>query len=68
MGRKRVSNLALHSSERRVPAAGRRSRTRLRFKQPAVYPCSSSMACVMFARLGACSACRRGGRTASRAT
>eukprot|EP00969_Alexandrium_andersonii_P130003 5747440-Alexandrium_andersonii.AAC.1 len=61
MDRKRASNLALHSSEWRVPAAGRRSRTRLHFKQPAGYPCSSSMACVMPTRLGACSVCRRGG-------
>eukprot|EP00969_Alexandrium_andersonii_P164278 7260824-Alexandrium_andersonii.AAC.1 len=53
---KSVSKLALRPSERRVPAAGRRSRTRLRLKQPAARPCSSSMACATFARLGACSA------------
>eukprot|EP00969_Alexandrium_andersonii_P324187 14324188-Alexandrium_andersonii.AAC.1 len=51
--RSSISNLALHSSEWRVPTAGRRSRTRVRFKHPAAYPCSSSMACVLFTRLGA---------------
>eukprot|EP00969_Alexandrium_andersonii_P279973 12376671-Alexandrium_andersonii.AAC.1 len=59
--RKRVSNLALRSSEWQAPAAGRRSRTRLRSKQPAVYQCCSSMACVLLTRRGACSVCRRGG-------
>eukprot|EP00969_Alexandrium_andersonii_P118006 5219457-Alexandrium_andersonii.AAC.1 len=51
--RSNASNLALHSPEWRVPPAGRRSRTRVHFKHPAVYPCSPSIACVMFARLGA---------------
>eukprot|EP00969_Alexandrium_andersonii_P180868 7992519-Alexandrium_andersonii.AAC.1 len=40
--RRSASNLVLHSSEWRVPSAGRRSRTRVHFKHPAVYPCSSS--------------------------
>eukprot|EP00969_Alexandrium_andersonii_P283355 12526958-Alexandrium_andersonii.AAC.1 len=45
MDRSNVSNLALHSSEWRVPAAGRRSRTRVPFKHPAVYPCSAACFC-----------------------
>eukprot|EP00969_Alexandrium_andersonii_P277721 12276629-Alexandrium_andersonii.AAC.1 len=66
---KSVSHLALRSSERRAPAAGRRSWARLRFKQPAVRPRSSSIACAMSTRLGACSAlCRGGGGATSRAT
>eukprot|EP00969_Alexandrium_andersonii_P038612 1692314-Alexandrium_andersonii.AAC.1 len=56
-----LSNRARHSSEWRVPAAGRRSRTRLHFRHPAVYPCSSSMPWVMFTRLGARSDGARGG-------
>eukprot|EP00969_Alexandrium_andersonii_P058006 2555811-Alexandrium_andersonii.AAC.1 len=63
--RRSVSNLALRCSERRVPAAGRRSRTRLRFENPVVYPCSSSMACVMPTRLGARSARGHGGGATS---
>eukprot|EP00969_Alexandrium_andersonii_P232831 10279613-Alexandrium_andersonii.AAC.1 len=51
MDRKIASHLALRSSEWRVPVAGRRPRTRLHFTQQAVRPCSSSMACVLFARL-----------------
>eukprot|EP00969_Alexandrium_andersonii_P045647 2003484-Alexandrium_andersonii.AAC.1 len=59
------SNRERHSSEWRAPAAGRRSRTRLHFKQPAVYPCSSSMAWVMSTRLGARSVGARGGGVAA---
>eukprot|EP00969_Alexandrium_andersonii_P285553 12624925-Alexandrium_andersonii.AAC.1 len=66
--RSSASNLVLRSSERRAPTAGRRSRTRVHFKHPAVYPCSSSIACVMFTRLGACAARGRGSGAASWAT
>eukprot|EP00969_Alexandrium_andersonii_P152435 6741137-Alexandrium_andersonii.AAC.1 len=65
MDRSNASNLALHSSAWRVPPAGRLSRTRARFRHPAVYPCSSSMDCVVYTRLGACSARGRGGGATS---
>eukprot|EP00969_Alexandrium_andersonii_P005697 247137-Alexandrium_andersonii.AAC.1 len=59
--RRMLSNRERRSSERRVPAAGRRSRARLHFKQPAVQPCSSSIPWVILTRLGARSTGARGG-------
>eukprot|EP00969_Alexandrium_andersonii_P177189 7835450-Alexandrium_andersonii.AAC.1 len=59
--RRIASNRARHSPECRVPAAGRCVRAREHFRQSAAQPCSSSMACVMFARLGAGAALARGG-------
>eukprot|EP00969_Alexandrium_andersonii_P058733 2588449-Alexandrium_andersonii.AAC.1 len=62
---KKVSKRALRSSEWRAPAAGRRSRARVRFKHPAVCPCSSSVAWVMFARRRVWAALALGGGRAT---